>query len=95
MENLVADAQIEGIDDEFFVVAPDDEHAGFFLPYLYVVLQDGYTVEDIRDQVYACLEEYMWPVEILPISERPFFHFKTNRLGLIRELQKARFCVSK
>lgn len=90
MENLVADAEIEGIDDEFFVIIPDDEHPGYFLPYLYVVLNDGYTVDDIRDQVDACLEHYMRPVDILQVSERPFFHFKTNRIGLTQELLAAR-----
>lgn len=90
MENLVADADIEGIDDEFFVVIPDDEHPGCFLPYLYVVLKDNYTVDDIRDKVYACLEPYMYPVEIFQVPERPFFHFKTNRIGLAGEIQAAR-----
>ena len=90
MENLVADAHIEGIDDEFFVVIPDDEHPGYFLPYLYVVLNEGYTVDDIREQVNSCLEEYMRPVEIIPIAERPFFHFKTNRIGLTQELRQIR-----
>lgn len=90
MENLVADADIEGIDDEFFVVIPDDEHPGYFLPYLYVVLDEGYTVEDIEDEVLNCLEPYMFPVEIIQLEERPFFHFKTNRIGLTYELQAAR-----
>ena len=88
MENLVADARIDGIDDEFFVVVPDHKHPGYFVPYLYVSLFDGYTVDDIQDQVTDCLEEYMYPVEIIPIPERPFFHFKTNRIGLVRELQE-------
>lgn len=86
MENLVADAEIEGIDDEFFVVIPDVEHPGCFEPYLFVVLKDGYEIEDIEDKVRACLENYMQPVEIFELSERPFFHFKTNRVGLTREL---------
>ncbi|MGN0358679.1 MAG: AMP-binding protein, partial [Blautia sp.] len=74
MENLVADAEIQGIKDEFFVVIPDDEHAGCFVPYLYVSLEDGYTVEDVEDRVRACLEDYMQPVQILELPERPFFH---------------------
>lgn len=86
MENLVADAEIEGIDDEFFVNVPDLEHPGYYVPYLYVVLKEGYTVNDIREQVDACLEEYMRPADIISISERPFWHFKTNRIGLTREL---------
>lgn len=90
MENLVADAEIEGITDEFFVNVPDEKHPGYFLPYLYVVLKDGYTVDDIEDKVKECLKPYMYPVEIIPIKERPFFHFKTNRIGLTNELIAAR-----
>lgn len=87
MENLVADANIEGMDDEFFVLIKDPEHEGYYVPYLYVVLDDGYTVEDIREKVDACLEPHMRPVDIIQIAERPFFHYKTNRIGLSRELK--------
>lgn len=90
MENRLADAEIEGINDEFFVVVPDDEHTGCFLPYLFVILKDGYTVDDIEDEVRDCLDDYMQPVEIVELSERPFFHFKTNRIGLTQEILSAR-----
>lgn len=86
MENLVADAAVEGIDDEFFVLIPDKAHEGCFLPYLYVVLHDGYTVADVEGDVRKVLEEHMQPVEIIQIENRPFFHFKTNRIGLAKEL---------
>ena len=87
LENIVADADIKGIKDEFFVIVPDDEHEGCFLPYLYVQLKDGYTLDDVRDKINACLpERYMRPVEIFTIPERPFFHFKTNRIGLSKEI---------
>mgnify|MGYP001052623015 CR=1 FL=1 len=87
LENIVADADIKGIKDEFFVIVPDDEHEGCFLPYLYVQLKDGYTLDDVRDKINACLpERYMRPVEIFTVPERPFFHFKTNRIGLSKEI---------
>lgn len=86
MENIVADAEIEGIDDEFFVIIPDENHGGHFLPYLYVVLEDGYTVDDVAEKVYECLNPQMHPVDIIELPQRPFFHFKTNRIGLIQEL---------
>ena len=86
--NRLADADIKGIDDEFFVVVPDSEHVGCFLPYLYVVLEDGYTIDDIEDKVRECLDDYMQPVEIIELSERPFFHFKTNRIGLTKTILK-------
>lgn len=88
MENRLADANIEGIEDEFFVIVPDGEHRHNFLPYLYVVLKDGYTVDDVRDAITACLDDYMQPVEIFQLPERPFFHFKTDRIGLTKELLK-------
>ena len=86
MENKVVDANIEGIEDEFFVVVPDEQNEGFYLPYMYVVLKEGYTVEDIRESVMSVLETFEYPVEIIQLNERPFFHFKTNRIGLKREL---------
>ena len=61
----------------------------YFLPYLYVVLKDGYTVEDIHDAVYDALELHEHPVKITQLPERPFFHFKTNRVGLRQELKSA------
>lgn len=88
MENRLADAKIKGIKDEFFVLIEDEDHDGYFVPYLYVVLEDGYSVEDITEAVQFCLEPYMFPVEILAIDERPFFHFKTNRIELSKELKK-------
>ncbi|MDO4173544.1 MAG: class I adenylate-forming enzyme family protein [Eubacteriales bacterium] len=90
MENRVADADIPGIDDEFFVNCPDEEHEGCFLPYLFVVLKPGHTVDDIRDAVDACLEPHMRPEEIIALKERPFWHFKTNRIGLSKEIIASR-----
>lgn len=91
MENRIADAEIEGIDDEFFVVVPDPEHEGYFLPYLYVVLEEGYSMEDVEEPIRECLESFMEPVQIIELPERPFFHFKTNRIGLSQTLIMARF----
>lgn len=91
MENKLADAQIPGIDDEFFVIFPDPDHEWCFLPYLFVVLDDGYTVDDIRAQVEASLDDYMQPVQIIALPERPFFHFKTNRIGLAKDIEEGKF----
>ena len=91
MENLVADANIAGIHDEFFVVAPDNKHSGYYLPYLYVMLEEGYSVEDVEEEIRACLEKHMQPVRITELPERPFFHFKTNRLGLKSEILASGF----
>ena len=45
-------------------------------------------LKDIFQYAQSCLEPYMFPVEILAIDERPFFHFKTNRIELSKELKK-------
>lgn len=86
MENMVADAQISGIVDQFFVNVPDPDHPGYLLPYLYVVLKDGVTVDDIRKDVEAALMPHMRPEEIIQLPERPYWHFKTNRIGLLQEV---------
>lgn len=87
MENRLADAEIKGIDDEFFVLLEDEVHPGYYVPYLYVVLKDGYSIKDIKKEVKNCLEPHMYPAEIIEVDERPFFHFKTNRIGLMAELR--------
>ena len=90
MENRVADANIPGIVDQFFVIIPDAEHEGFQIPYWYVVLEDGYNIDSIRGAVYAALEPHMIPAEIIQLSERPFWHFKTNRIGLTNKVLNER-----
>lgn len=88
LENKISDARIPGVMDAFFVAAPDDEHEGYFLPYLYVVLQDGVKLGDIQTEVNRVLEENERPVEIFQVPERPFFHFKTARVEKVQELRK-------
>ena len=82
LENKISDAAIPGLLDSFFVICPDRQHAGYYVPYLYAVLAEGYTAADIEKDVHAALKEHERPVEIIQISERPFYHFKTNRLHL-------------
>lgn len=91
MENRLADAQIEGIKDEFFVITPDPDHNHHFLPYLYVILEDGYKLSDVEDKINEALDPFMQPVEINVLPERPFWHFKTNRIGLTEALRKDNF----
>lgn len=90
MENRVADANVPGIVDQFFVIIPDDEHEGYQVPYLYVVLEEGYTIDSIREAVCAALEPHMIPTEIIQLPERPFWHFKTNRIGLTNKVLNER-----
>ncbi len=82
MENKIADAEVPGLADHFFVIIPDKQHNGYYLPYLYVVLKNGYTIADVADNINAVLKDFEHPVEIIQIPERPFYHFKTNRLHL-------------
>jgi len=90
MENMLADADIPGIVDQFFVNIPDPDHEGFLVPYLYVVLKNGYSVDSIRPAVTAALKPHMVPVKIIQVPERPFWHFKTNRIGLTNEVLEER-----
>ena len=82
MENLISDANIPGVADCFFVTRPDKEHEGFFVPYMYVVLENGIKPEDVLPYAHQALAEYQYPVEVIQVPERPFYHFKTNRLHL-------------
>ena len=82
MENKISDANIPGVIDSFFVIAPDRKHNGYFVPYLYAVLEEGHTVDSIAADVNKALKEHEHPVEIIQIPERPFYHFKTNRRHL-------------
>ena len=83
MENIISDAQIPGIKDAIFVFRPDKNHEGFYLPYLFTVLEEGYTTDDVRDAVDAVLEPHQRPAAIIQIPKRPFFHFKTDRLHMV------------
>ena len=86
LENKVSDAGIKGLKDGFFVIIPDKEHEGYHVPYLYTVLEDGCIPGDIREAVDNALEDFERPVDIIQLPARPFFHFKTNRIGLAGQL---------
>ena len=84
MENKICD--IEGIQDAFFVIAEDLENEGYYLPYLYLVLEDGVRLEEVQNEINNSLEPHERPVKITLIDKRPYFHFKTNRRGLAAEI---------
>lgn len=85
MENKICD--IEGINDAFFVVTDDLENEGYYLPYLYLVLENGVRLEEVQDQIINALEPHERPVKITIIDKRPYFHFKTDRRGLAAEIR--------
>lgn len=33
----------------------------------------------------------MHPIDIIALPERPFFHFKTNRIGLSKDIMMGKF----
>ena len=72
---------------------PDLEHEGYFRPYLFVILDGSRTLEEVAELLKDTLDEHEYPVEIRVITERPYFHFKTNRKELtaqiLEELQQA------
>ena len=82
-----------GVQDGFFCVVPDLEHEGYFRPYLFVILDGTKTLEEVSELLKDTLEEHEYPVEIRVITERPYFHFKTNRKELtaqiLEELEQA------
>lgn len=84
MENKIID--IKGIKDAFFVLVPDKKHKNYYLPYLYIVLKDGVKLNDIKDKINKSLDKHERPVEIFVIEKRPFFHFKTARKLLVKEI---------
>lgn len=84
MENKIID--IEGIKDAFFVLVPDKKHKEYFVPHLYLSLHENYNLEDIEPKLYERLEDYEYPKEIHIMKERPFFHFKTARKLLIKDI---------
>lgn len=94
MENLLADANIPGIEDQFFVNNPNVDHPGYLVPYLYVVLKEGYEISDIEEAVYKVLPEHMAPAKIIQVPTRPYWHFKTNRIGLTQPVHDNREVVA-
>lgn len=86
MENKVV--SIKGIKDCFFVIPADKDHKGYFLPYLYIVLEDGVSLSDVEDEIRNNLEDYEQPVEIFVTEKREYFHFKTNRRILAAKILK-------
>lgn len=90
IDNEIADAEIEGIKDHFSVLARDEAHEGFFEPFLFVILEDGYEVKDIKDKVNAALEPHRQPVEIFEIESRPYYYYKTYRRGMAEKIDEYR-----
>lgn len=77
MENKVVETK--GIDDCFFVIVPDKNHEGYFEPYLYLILDEGVSLESVEEAVRSSLEPHEQPCEIFVTEKREYFHFKTNR----------------
>ena len=81
-------------DSQEICFVPDQEHEEYFLPYFYVILDGTKTLEEVAELLKDTLEEHEYPVEIREITERPYFHFKTDRKGLtaqiLKELEQAK-----
>lgn len=88
MESKVV--EIPGIEDGFFCLVPDQRHEGYFIPYLYLVLEDGVALSQVRDQIDSALDPHERPHEIKLIRRREYFHFKTNRKILVAEVLEER-----
>ena len=44
------------------------------------------TLEEVAELLKDTLDEHEYPVEIRVITERPYFHFKTNRKELTAQI---------
>lgn len=88
MESRMVEAS--GVKDGFFCFIPDAEHEGYSVSYLFVILEEGKSIDEVKDNILATLEPYEYPVEIRVIKERPYFHFKTNRKELTEAILKER-----
>jgi hypothetical protein len=64
------------------------------VPYLYVVLKEGYEISDIEEAVREVLPEHMIPAKIVQVPTRPYWHFKTNRIGLTQPVHDNRVVVA-
>lgn len=88
MESRMVEAP--GVKDGFFCFVPDAEHEGYSVPYLFVILEEGKSLDEVKDGILETLEPFEYPVEIRLLTERPYFHFKTNRKELTEEILKER-----
>lgn len=86
MENKVI--EVRGVDDCFFVIVPDKEHEGYFVPYLYVVPEKGVELKNIESEIRSILDTHEQPKEIFTTPKREYFHFKTNRRILAGKILK-------
>ena len=86
MENKVVD--VKGVDDCFFVIVPDKDHEGYFVPYLYVVPEKGVELKHIESDIRSQLQKHEQPVEIFTTPRREYYHFKTNRRILAGKILK-------
>lgn len=84
MESRVVEA--DGVKDGFFCFVPDQNHEGYYVPYLFVILDEGRKLDEVRPGILATLEKHEYPAEIVVIQERPYFHFKTNRKQLTAKI---------
>ena len=55
MESRVVEA--DGVKDGFFCSVPDPDHEGYFVPYLFVILDEGRTLDEVRPNILAALEK--------------------------------------
>ncbi len=86
MENCIVG--VPGVEDGFFVLVKDRDHEGYSEPYLYLILEEGATLEEVKKSVLERLQPYEYPVKISVIKERKYYHFKTNRRELAEQIMR-------
>lgn len=53
MESRIVEAP--GVKDGFFCFIPDREQEGYYVPYLFVILEKGRQIEDVREGILNTL----------------------------------------
>lgn len=77
MENKIVG--IKGIKDAFFITVKDEQNEGYFVPHLYLVLEELTDLMELRRNIWDALQPHERPAKMFILDERPYFHFKTAR----------------
>ena len=80
---------IKGIREAIVTSGKDKNHDGFEIPYLFVIKEPEYSIEELRPKIKYVIENKLLPeekpVEIFFIDKKPISKFKTDRKWLQEE----------
>lgn len=82
LERKLNTAAIPGLVDYFFLVTPDRKKTDGLIPYLYAIVEEGYDLRSIREDVRSALENDAYAAEIVPLPEESFRLLRASRMNL-------------